>query len=305
MDGPGPDLDGHPGGHRRLVDPRHRGRRPLGAGLRSESDLGDPRAEVRVRRAGLDLPAAPVRLTRRDARVENLTVRALARPVRDLVATPRTGRLLAADEFDSGALDGWTWVRENPDAEVTGGRLPWPVEGKDLVGDGNDAGVLLRSTVPNADAWIAETKVDLDLGEDTVRNYQQAGIIAYRNDDDFARLSKVAIWNTRQTEYGRELVATAAGETSYGGAVIGTPARPPISGWPTVATPPASTCSAPAPAGTGGLDLGRGLDLRPRPRAADRAGRPRWRRTGGDGRVRLPPLLRDPMSGPTGESLPD
>jgi hypothetical protein len=65
----------------------------------------------------------------------------------------------------------------------------------------------------------------LDLGEDDERNFQQAGLIAYDNDNNFARLSSVAIWNTRQVEFGRELVATADGRTSYGGAVVGTPAR--------------------------------------------------------------------------------
>jgi hypothetical protein len=37
-----------------------------------------------------------------------------------------------------------------------------------------------------------------------LRNFEQAGLIAYA-DDDFARLSHVAIWNTRQLEFGREL----------------------------------------------------------------------------------------------------
>ena len=32
---------------------------------------------------------------------------------------------------------------------------------------------------PPADSWIAETKLHLDLGEDDIRNYQQAGMIAY------------------------------------------------------------------------------------------------------------------------------
>jgi hypothetical protein len=58
-----------------------------------------------------------------------------------------------------------------------------------------------------------------------VRNYQQAGLVIYRNDNDLARLCSVAIWNTRQVEYGRELVADDAGRLSYGAAMIGTPAK--------------------------------------------------------------------------------
>ena len=60
-----------------------------------------------------------------------------------------------------------------------------------------------------------------------MRNYQQVGLVAYEDADDFARLSNVAIWNTRQTEFGRETAAVPAdpdGATSYGGAVVGTSA---------------------------------------------------------------------------------
>ncbi len=86
---------------------------------------------------------------------------------------------------------------------------------------GNNAGLLFHNA-PAGDSWIAETKLHLDTGSGDIRNYQQAGMIAYLNDDDFARLGNVAIWKTRQIEYGRELVARASdGATSYGGAAIG------------------------------------------------------------------------------------
>ena len=55
-----------------------------------------------------------------------------------------------------------------------------------------------------------------------MRNFQQAGLIVYAGDDDFARLSHVAIWNTRQIEFGREI--PYAGRLSYGGMVEGPPA---------------------------------------------------------------------------------
>ena len=79
--------------------------------------------------------------------------------------------------------------------------------------------VLLRDPAPGA--WTAETKVSIDLGTDTVRNFQQAGLIAYVNDDLFTRLSHVAIWNTRQTEFGKEM--PYAGRLSYGGTIVGPP----------------------------------------------------------------------------------
>jgi len=182
----------------------------------------DPQAEVRHSARGSSLPYGPIRFRSADALIDNVSVRSLAREARHLVSQPTTGRRLSGDEFTGALKPGWTWIRQNADATVANGRLNWPLEGKDLVGNGNDAGVLLRSAP--AGAYIAETKLTLDLGIDEVRNYQQAGMVAYRGDDDFARLSSVAIWNTRQTEYGRELVATAKGETIYGGAIVGTPA---------------------------------------------------------------------------------
>lgn len=188
----------------------------------SESDLGDPLAEVGLRIRGLSLPKAPVEINSPAALVDNITIRPLAQEAESTVAVPQAGRLIAAEEFDGELSSAWTWIREDRNATVTAGSLAWPLQAADLVGGGNDAGVLLRDTPSGT--WIAETKLRLDLGEDEVRNFQQAGLIAYATDDDFARLSSVAIWNTGQTEFGRELAAAPDGRTSYGGALIGTPA---------------------------------------------------------------------------------
>ena len=188
----------------------------------SESDLGDPYAEVRLRLPGRVAADALLRLESRNALVDNVSVRPLATEDRSLMPQPRTGRLLIAEDFDGPLSPAWTWVRQDADAQVGSGSLSWPLQSADLVGGGNDAGVLLHDTPDGR--WIAETKLTLDLGEDTVRNFQQAGLVAYENDDDFARLSSVAIWNTRQTEFGRELAAAPDGRTIFGGALIGTPA---------------------------------------------------------------------------------
>jgi beta-xylosidase len=140
------------------------------------------------------------------------------------VRDPRPTRLIgsASDEFRGSALGaGWTWIRADPAATVAGGALIWPTQAADLVGTDNTASVLVRDA-PAGD-YIAETKLRIDLGVDTVRNYQQAGLVVYAGDDDFARLSHVAIWNTRQIEFGREL--PYAGRLSYGGMVEGPPAE--------------------------------------------------------------------------------
>ncbi len=193
-----------------------------GSGVVVQLGEDDPQAEIRHAVNGRVAARAPIRFRSAKASVDNVSVRPLAREARRLVAQPTTGRLLSGDEFDTAPDAKWSWVRKNAAAKVVDGALNWPVENTDLVGANNTAGVLLRT--PPSGAYVAETKLTLDLGTETVRNYQQAGLIAYRSDDDFARLSSVAIWNTRQTEFGRELAADASGTTIFGGAIVGTPA---------------------------------------------------------------------------------
>jgi beta-xylosidase len=147
--------------------------------------------------------------------------RAAAHPQLDVAEPPRVGSLLYGDEFSGSQLGaGWTWIRQDSNATVSGGSLNWPTEATDLVGSANTAGVLVRQA-PRGD-YVAETKLTLDLGVDAVRNYEQAGLVVYAGDDNFARLDSVAIWNTRQIEYGREM--PYAGSLSYGGIVEGAPA---------------------------------------------------------------------------------
>ncbi|MEU5722066.1 family 43 glycosylhydrolase [Micromonospora sp. NPDC047738] len=187
----------------------------------SPARLGDQLAVVALE---LARPAAgPLALLAAGAAgFDNVSLARLYRPVRHTVAPPAVGPLLPgySDEFTDGLDPAWRWIRRNPTASVTDGALRWPVESTDLVGTGNTAGVLLRDA-PTGD-YVAETKVTLDLGTDAVRNYQQAGMIAYVDDDRFARLAQVAIWNTRQVEYGYEL--PFAGQPVYGGSILGTPA---------------------------------------------------------------------------------
>ncbi|HEX2772407.1 MAG TPA: family 43 glycosylhydrolase [Micromonosporaceae bacterium] len=188
----------------------------------SPARLGDQLAVVTLQ---LDHPVAGrlgVTAQGGTAEFANVSAARLYQPVRHVVPEPEAGRLLPAysDEFEGGLAAGWEWVRQDPAATVGGGELRWPVQAGDLVGTNETAGVLLRDAPSGT--YIAETKVTLDLGEDTVRNYQQAGMVAYVNDDRFARLTQVAIWNTRQVEFGYEI--PFAGGRVYGGNIVGTPA---------------------------------------------------------------------------------
>jgi len=46
--------------------------------------------------------------------------------------------------------------------------------------------------------------------------------VVYENDDSFLRLTHVAIWNTRTTEYGKEQIE--AGRPAYGSMLVAPPA---------------------------------------------------------------------------------
>ena len=190
----------------------------------SDAGLGEALADASVDARGLRLDPAPVRFaTSGPVLLDNLTVRPVAPPVTKHVAVPQPGSTLASYDFDNGLGDGWTWLRQDPAATVAGGNLNWPVGTTDLVGRANQSPLLLRDA-PAGNSWMMETKLHLELGSDDIRNYQQAGLLVYRGDDDFARLGHVSIWRTRQTEFGRELVARPSdGATSFGGAAIGTP----------------------------------------------------------------------------------
>ncbi|GAB2481551.1 hypothetical protein GCM10027063_24540 [Promicromonospora xylanilytica] len=185
----------------------------------SSSGLGDVDAEVRFE-PRRELPRkAPVHLVADggEAQLDNLTVVPAHEPVTERVAEPQAGAVTFAEEFEGELDQGWRWLHEPADVEVSGGALSWPLTGHDLVGATNDAPALLRDA-PEGD-YVLEATVTLPLGQDTVRNYQQAGLLVHAGDDDFLRLAPVSIWQTRQVEFGKEL--TADGRTWFGGHVSG------------------------------------------------------------------------------------
>ena len=126
-----------------------------------------------------------------------------------------------SDEFARDVLEPeWSWVR-SPDGDVVDGAFRWPTQDADLYKGSNSASVLLRPAPRGP--YTVETKLRIDLGVNSVRNYQQAGLVAYVTDNLNVRLDHTAIWNTRQTEFGKEM--PFAGGLSYGAMAVGTPAR--------------------------------------------------------------------------------
>ncbi len=192
--------------------------------------LGDPLAVVDLALpAGAGSAAEAGAIAReKGADVDNLSVLTAYTPVTELVQEHVPGTLVpsASDEFNGSRKADWTFIddtRGNPDPTVNATELVWPVENTDLNGRGNDAGLLLRDRPSQQGDWAIETKLTIDTGENDVLNYQQGGIVAYVNDDLFTRLSNVAIWNTRQTEFGKEMTDTN-GALRSGGTIVGPPA---------------------------------------------------------------------------------
>jgi arabinan endo-1,5-alpha-L-arabinosidase len=135
------------------------------------------------------------------------------------------GRLVESDRFTGPSLDGdWSWAEgRTGDAMTSGGLLRWEVEHADLYVDTNNASVLVRDA-PTRD-YVVETKVRLSglPDEGCCFNYAQAGLVLYGDDDNFIKLTSASIWETRQTEFAKELNPVPEGWSRYGNTVVGPP----------------------------------------------------------------------------------
>ncbi|HEU5015658.1 MAG TPA: family 43 glycosylhydrolase [Roseiflexaceae bacterium] len=139
-----------------------------------------------------------------------------------------SGQQIAAlsDEFNGTTFSQqWSWVRQPATTvySVTNGTFGFNTQAADLYVDSNDASVLTEPT-PNGN-YVVEAKVKLNLPpEGCCYNYVQAGLVIYGGDDAFIKLTHVSIWETRQTEFAREVPPPVpAGYPRYGNTVVGPP----------------------------------------------------------------------------------
>jgi arabinan endo-1,5-alpha-L-arabinosidase len=136
------------------------------------------------------------------------------------------GELIGAfsDEFN-GALGGqWSWVRE-PAAGAYGVSVEtfrFDTQPADLFVDSNSASVLTQAA-PGGN-YMVETKLTLSLPpEGCCFNFVQAGLVIHDGDDNYLKLVHVSIFETRQTEFAKELAPVPAGYPRYGNTVVGAP----------------------------------------------------------------------------------
>lgn len=142
-----------------------------------------------------------------------------------LVRDDRPGAAIAAltEEFARATLDAdWSWIRE-PKAgtwALADGVLRMDTQAADLYEGSNNASVLVEDA-PDGN-YVVETKVRLSVpAEGCCFNYVQAGLVIMANDDEFVKLTHVSIWNTRQTEFAKEVAPNAPGYPRYGNTIVG------------------------------------------------------------------------------------
>lgn len=140
--------------------------------------------------------------------------------------TDRPGARISSlsDNFNGPLGAQWSWVREPASGSysVSGGSFNFDTQAADLFVDSNNASVLTESAPRGS--YMVETRVKLNLpAEGCCFNYVQAGLVIYGNDDNFIKLATVSIWETRQTEFAKELSPVPAGYPRYGNTVVGPP----------------------------------------------------------------------------------
>jgi cytochrome c len=114
-----------------------------------------------------------------------------------------------SDDFGGNTLsrDRWsTIVRENQSYSVAGGSLLLPTAVGDLYGARNDASNLVLQPTPGT-VWQATTKLTLA----TTADYQQAGILLYGDDDNYAKVNVLFAGN-RRVEFIRETAGVPRNE---------------------------------------------------------------------------------------------
>jgi cytochrome c len=93
-----------------------------------------------------------------------------------------------ADEFNGADVGaGWSVLNRNQSLTVSGGALRMPAAAGDLYqGDNSAANIVLRDA-PASGPWTATTKLNFEA----LAQYQQAGIIAYGDADNYVKLDRL------------------------------------------------------------------------------------------------------------------
>jgi arabinan endo-1,5-alpha-L-arabinosidase len=141
----------------------------------------------------------------------------------------RLGKDLPAfsDDFSGRLEPAWHWTGTPPETSTYGvraGHLRWETQAGDIARKPNTAAVLSRNAPRHGD-FVVQTRVQLDLPpEGCCYNFVQAGLVLHDGLDRFIKLAHVSIYETRQTEFAKEIPnAPGTDLPVYGNGVVGPP----------------------------------------------------------------------------------
>ena len=127
-----------------------------------------------------------------------------------------------SDDFDGTLGRQWSWVRQPSSGtgfDANGFRFD--TQNAELFEDSNSASILTEAAPPGD--FVVETGLRFNVPPSgACCNYAQAGLVIYRDDDDYVKLVHSAIWETRDTEFGKE-VPKNDGFPRYGSTFAGPP----------------------------------------------------------------------------------
>jgi arabinan endo-1,5-alpha-L-arabinosidase len=127
-----------------------------------------------------------------------------------------------SDEFNGTSIGSqWSWIR-TPNGTEAAGSLTSRVQQADLFEDSNNASVLVERAPKGNYAVEAKVRLNVPPGPDCCFNYSQVGLLIYGDDNNFIKLDVFSNWNTRQTEFAKEVFPIPAGyHQRYGNMVVG------------------------------------------------------------------------------------
>lgn len=150
--------------------------------------------------------------------------RATYRPTTAPVDVPGRSIRALSTSFDGSALPAaLRWTRE-PDRSmwtVGSGTFRWQTQDADIHPPATPLASVLSEPAPRSD-YVLQTTVAVDTpATGDGKNYVQGGLIVWGDDGNYVRLTSNSIFNTRQTEFGKQVSGQPAGAPSYGNMVVG------------------------------------------------------------------------------------
>ncbi|MBN9391469.1 MAG: family 43 glycosylhydrolase [Chloroflexi bacterium] len=135
--------------------------------------------------------------------------------------TPASLERAYSDDFNSNTLGPqWSWIRQPAPGTfgLENNTFRFDTQAADLYQDSNNASVLTEP-VPKGN-YMVETRVKLSVpAEGCCFNYVQAGLVIYKDDDNFIKMAPFSNWNTRQIEFAKEIPQFPR----YGNTIVGPP----------------------------------------------------------------------------------